>query len=295
MKVVLFCGGLGTRIRDYSESVPKPMVRLGHRPLLWHVMRYYAHFGHKDFILCLGYKGDVIREYFLNYNECLSNDFTLSEGGRKVELLRRDIEDWRITFVDTGIQSSIGERLLAVRSYLKGEEAFLANYSDGLTDFPLPKIIDDFHRSQATASFLSVRPNSSFHRVLRDADNVVESIEDIASGSIWVNGGGFVFRNEIFDFIRPGEELVIECFQRLIEQRKLITYPYEGFWRGVDTFKDLQVVENWIARGNPPWEVWRAPRSEPAFRPAEEAAVLNIPVPRPGRGEGAPDVSRAIG
>jgi glucose-1-phosphate cytidylyltransferase len=111
MKVVLFCGGLGTRLREHSDTIPKPLVNIGHRPILWHLMRYYAHYGHKDFVLCLGYRGDLIREYFLNYNECMSNDFVLADGGKKVELLTRDLDDWRITFVDTGLQSNIGQRL----------------------------------------------------------------------------------------------------------------------------------------------------------------------------------------
>ena len=124
MKVVLFCGGLGTRLREHSDTIPKPLVNIGHRPILWHLMRYYAHYGHKDFILCLGYRGDLIREYFLNYNECISNDFVLSDGGKKIELLSRDLDDWRITFVDTGLQSNIGQRLLRVRKFLEGEDSF---------------------------------------------------------------------------------------------------------------------------------------------------------------------------
>ena len=144
MKVVLFCGGLGTRLREHSDTIPKPLVNVGYRPILWHLMRYYAHYGHKDFILCLGYRGDLIREYFLKYNECMSNDFTLSEGGRRVELHSSDIEDWRITFVDTGLHSNIGQRLLRVREHLRGEEVFLANYSDGLSDLPLDQHIADF-------------------------------------------------------------------------------------------------------------------------------------------------------
>src|ERR1700728_3624546 len=141
MKVVLFCGGLGLRIRD-TDDVPKPMVQIGYRPILWHVMKYYAHFGHKDFILCLGHRADVIKNYFLNYNECVSNDFVLSQGGKKVDLLNSDIDDWNITFVDTGTGSNIGERLKAVEKYLEGEEEFLANYSDGVTDLPLPAQIE---------------------------------------------------------------------------------------------------------------------------------------------------------
>ena len=140
MKVVLFCGGQGMRMREFSETIPKPMVPIGYRPIMWHLMRYYAHFGHKDFILCLGYRGDSIKEYFLNYKEWLSNDFVLSGGGADVQLLSSDIDDWRITFVDTGTHSNIGERLRAVRPHLEGEEIFLANYSDGLTDAPLDRV-----------------------------------------------------------------------------------------------------------------------------------------------------------
>ncbi len=139
MKVVLFCGGLGLRMGEESSRTPKPMVPVGGKPILWHIMKYYAHFGHMDFVICLGHQAEVIKDYFLQYNEALSNDFVLSEGGRRVELLRRDIDDWRITFVDTGLQSSIGERLVRVRSYLEEEEFFLAHYGDTLTDAPLPR------------------------------------------------------------------------------------------------------------------------------------------------------------
>src|SRR5512144_376984 len=136
MKVVLFCGGQGMRIRD-AEDLPKPMVHIGYRPIIWHVMKYYAHFGHKDFILCLGYRGDVIKDYFLNYDECLSNDFMLIRGGREVKLYNSDISDWNISFVDTGLHSNVGTRLKAVQQHLEGEEYFFANYSDGVTDIDL--------------------------------------------------------------------------------------------------------------------------------------------------------------
>ena len=142
MKVVLFCGGLGMRLREYSEIIPKPMVNIGYRPILWHVMKYYAHFGHKEFILCLGYKADIIKNYFLNYNEYLSNDFVLTKGGKDLQLIHSDIDDWKITFVDTGLTSNIGQRLKAVQQYVAGDEMFLANYTDGLSDCPLPVLID---------------------------------------------------------------------------------------------------------------------------------------------------------
>jgi glucose-1-phosphate cytidylyltransferase len=267
MKVVLFCGGLGTRLRDYSEKIPKPLVPLGYRPILWHVMKYYAHFGHTDFILCLGYKGDAIKEYFLNYDECLSNDFVLSNGARSVELLRKDIEDWRITFVDTGISSNIGERLKAVEPFLEGEEMFLANYSDGLSDFQLPDLIEESRRTKAVATFLSVRPNYSFHFVSRAPDGTVLGVDNVIAANAWINGGYFVFRHDIFDYMRKGEELVEQPFQRLIEERKLMAHDYDGFWRCVDTFKDLQALEQLYSQGKAPWEVWHtdpAPSAPPA-------------------------------
>ena len=142
MKVVIFCGGLGMRLRDFSEAVPKPMIPVGYRPILWHVMRYYAHFGHKDFILCLGYKADTIKSYFLNYDETISNDFVFAEGGKRVDLLESDIQDWTITFVDTGLNANIGQRLKAVQPFLDGEQTFLANYGDGVTNLPLPEMIE---------------------------------------------------------------------------------------------------------------------------------------------------------
>jgi len=147
MKVVLFCGGLGTRLREYTGEIPKPMVKIGYRPILWHLMKYYAHFGHKDFVLCLGYKADVIKEFFLRYEEWISNDFTLSHGGRELSLENNDIEDWNITFVDTGLHANIGERLVAVRRYVEDEEIFLANYSDGLTNLDLNHMIGQLHDS----------------------------------------------------------------------------------------------------------------------------------------------------
>lgn len=259
MKVVLFCGGLGMRLRDYSETIPKPMVNIGYRPILWHVMKYYAHFGHKDFILCLGHRADAVKNYFLNYNECASNDFVLSWGGKKLELYNSDIQDWRITFADTGIESNIGQRLKAVEKYLEGEEEFLANYSDGLTDLPLPQQLNHFHKHGKVASFLAVRPNLSYHMVsLEEGEgNLVSGIHAINNGSVRINGGFFAFKHQIFDYLCEKEELVNGPFHRLIEDKQLIGYPYDGFWASMDTFKDKQQLENLWGSGAAPWEVWK--------------------------------------
>jgi len=259
MKVVLFCGGLGLRIRD-AESTPKPMVHIGYRPILWHVMKYYAHYGHKDFILCLGYRAEVVKNYFLNYNECASNNFVLSRGGKNLELLNSDIDDWRITFVDTGINSNIGQRLKAAEKYLDGEEEFLANYSDGLTDLPLPQQLEHFHQQGKIASFLCVRPNLSYHLVsLQEGkESLVSGIHAINNGDVRINGGYFIFKKKIFDYIRDKEELVNGPFHRLIEEKQLIGYPYDGFWASMDTFKDKQQLESLCEGGVAPWEVWKA-------------------------------------
>ncbi len=257
MKVVLFCGGLGMRLRDYAENIPKPMVTIGYRPILWHVMKYYAHHGHKDFLLCLGYGADVIKSYFLNYSECLSNDFVLSNGGKQVQLLNSDIHDWKITFADTGTTSNIGQRLKAVEPYLAGEEGFLANYSDGLTDLALPAQIEHFRTCGRIASFLSVKPNLSCHFISSDTNGLVKEIRDVKRSDIRINGGYFIFHRDIFKHIREGEELLEEPFQRLLEERQLVAFKYDGFWACMDTFKDKQLLEDWHARGKAPWEVWK--------------------------------------
>ena len=258
MKVVLFCGGAGMRLRGYSEDVPKPMVTIGARPVLWHVMKYYAHFGHKDFILCLGYKASVIKNYFLEYEESVSNDFVFSHGGRTLEFMQRDIDDWKITFVDTGLRATIADRLRLVEPHLEGEEMFLANYSDGLTDFHLPKMIQEFTRRDSYASFLSVQPrSSSLDTVQASEDGCVRSIKSMKDASIWVNGGYFVLRKEIFRYIKPGEELVYEPFQRLISEGKVWSQRYEGFWQCMDTFRDKQLLDEMEASGAPPWYLWK--------------------------------------
>ncbi|MBS0581159.1 MAG: glucose-1-phosphate cytidylyltransferase [Proteobacteria bacterium] len=259
MKVVLFCGGLGTRLREQSETIPKPLVNIGYRPLLWHLMRYYAHYGHRDFILCLGYRGDLIREYFLRYNEAMSNDFTWHEGGKRIELHGHETSNWNVTFVDTGLHSNIGQRLLRVRHYLDDESEFLANYSDGLSDAPLDSIIEDFRAKKAVASFLSVRSPQSFHMVKTTQQGIVTSFGAVHDLEVRINGGFFALRHEIFDYLNEGEELVEQPFGRLIEKQKLVAYGWDGFWQCMDTYKDKITYERLEAKGDCPWKVWEAP------------------------------------
>jgi len=256
VKVVLFCGGLGMRLRDYSETIPKPLAEVGSRPIIWHLMKYYSHYGFKDFVLCLGHAGAAIKRYFVDYEEYLSNDFVLTQGGKQVELLNKDIEDWRITFVDTGLKSNIGMRLSAVREHLKGEEVFLANYADGVSDLDCRRHVDRFVQSGKTACFLSVKVPQTFHIVHADSDGCATSLQHVLDTSIRINGGFFVFSQKIFDYMQPGEELVVEPFARLMKERQLLAVPHDGFWHSMDTFKDKIELDEMVRQGRAPWQVW---------------------------------------
>lgn len=257
MKVVLFCGGQGLRLRDYAD-LPKPLVPIGERPILWHIMKYYAYYGHKDFILCLGYKANDIKRYFLDYELSRVNDFVLSESG--VHLLENDIKDWRITFVDTGSHASVGQRLKKVREHLRGEKYFLANYSDGLTDEPLPGVLEGFKAANKVASMICVNPHLSLHQVALNGAGEVTNIGDMRANTL-INGGYFMFREDIFEYIDRGEDLVGPPFERLIQKGQLQGRRYGGFWSTMDTFKDNQALEELYATQAAPWEVWKKRRS----------------------------------
>lgn len=258
MKVVLFCGGRGMRLRDYAESVPKPLVPIGYRPILWHVMKYYAHFGHTDFILCLGYKGDAIKRYFLDYEEAISNDFVMSDGGKTVTLLQSDIKDWRITFVDTGMNANLAQRLKAIEPLVRDEPAFFVNYADGLTDLPLADQLADFRARKKVASFLCAKPNLTYEIVTMEGREI-KAIQNIQQSGFRINGGYFIFTPAIFEYMRNGEELVEEPFHRLVEAKQLVAYPYDGFWLPMDTFKEKEVLDDLFASGRAPWVVWGGP------------------------------------
>lgn len=257
MKVVLFCGGLGMRLREYSDSIPKPMVPIGHHPIVWNLMKFYSHYGNNEFILCLGHNADVIKDYFLNYNEAITNDFVYECG--KTTLLKTDIDDWKITFADTGLNSNIGMRLKKVEKYLKDlgpEDIFMANYADGLSDVPLDKMLDFFKSSGKTAAFICVKPAQSFHYVRLNDEGSVLSIQDTSNIGLTVNGGFFIFKKKIYNYIRDGEELVHEPFERLIAENELVAYQYDGFWKCMDTFKDKQNFDDMHAKGDCPWQIW---------------------------------------
>lgn len=257
MKVVLFCGGLGMRMRSGPESLPKPMTPIGSRPVLWHVMRYYAHFGHTEFILALGFGAQSVKDYFLHYEETASNDFVLTKGGANIELLGSDISDWKIRFIDTGMDTPIGERLRRVRPHLEDEDVFLANYGDVLTDAPMNDIITGFLRTDAAGSLLAVRPQDSFHVVAIGEDSRISSFEPVADKSFRINGGYFVLRQDIFDYMGPNQDLVMDACVNAAAEGRMRAVEYDGFWAPMDTLKERAALEEMYRHGECPWALWR--------------------------------------
>lgn len=276
MKVVLFCGGLGMRMRDGITNAPKPMAMVGERPLLWHVMRYYAHFGHTDFVLCLGYGAAAVKDFFLHYDETRSNDFVLEKGARELKLFSTDISDWRITFVDTGLNSAIGERLRRVRRFVQDDDLFMANYADVLTNNPLPDMIERFQASSALACLLAVPPQSSHHVVDIGEDGFITQVTPMRDLRQWENGGYFLLRPEIFDYLNEGEDLVEDVLPRLVPGRRVLAYPCKGYWSPADTVKERAQLEEMFHLGNCPWMVWDPERSGAAPAPGS-------PLPGAGR------------
>jgi glucose-1-phosphate cytidylyltransferase len=268
MKVVLFCGGLGLRMRDVSKRIPKPMIPVGPYPILLHVMKYYAHYGHKDFILCLGYKAKYIRRFFEQAMAGLPTDCFGAEDSIAPKALRDELSDWRITFADTGINACVGERLYAVQHLFQDDEIFLANYADVLSDVPLPTLIDLTSSGNTVGTFLCAQPTYSFHVVTWKDDYTVSNIELCTRAEIWLNGGFFALRPEIFEYMRPGEELVEQPFKRLIAEDRLLGYRHEGFWAPMDTLKDRQNLCEMHERGDRPWAVWEKPSELPLIEPA---------------------------
>ena len=244
MKVVLFCGGFGMRMgkffqnkSEFFENNPKPMLMIGSKPILWHLMKYYAHFGHKDFILCLGYKAESIKEYFKINNNYFS--------------------DWNIQLVDTGLNTKIGQRLFSVKDLLQNDDVFMVNYTDGLSDVDLNAYLDYFIKHDKVASLLSVKAPLGFHHVISNKNGIVENINDgLGNYDLRINAGFFIFKNEFFNYIKDGEELVDEPFERLIKQGQLISYIYDGFWKNIDNYKDKIEIDEMYEKNNSPWILW---------------------------------------
>lgn len=261
MKVVILCGGQGTRIRDVSENVPKPMIPVGKLPILWHIMKYYAGVGHKEFVLCLGYKGQVIKDFFLNY-EAHTRDFSLQLGAAQgIEYHTEHEEaDWRVTLADTGLDAMTGARVRKIRKYIGNDEHFMLTYGDGVGDVDIDKLIK-FHVSHGRIlTVTGVRPPGRFGELMNSPDGqVIEFNEKPQATGGRISGGFFVCRKEIFDYLEDHREDLIfelEPMRKLVAERQMMMYEHDGFWQPMDTYRDYTYLNGLAARGEAPWIKW---------------------------------------
>lgn len=262
MKVVLFCGGLGMRIRGdnglgqyANDGPPKPMLTVGGQPLLWHLMRWYAEHGHSDFVLCLGYGATYVKDWIMDAGDAAV--VSRADGADTVELQCTEMRGWTCTFSDTGLHTSVGQRLAAVRWIVEGDDLFLANYADGLADADLPAMIDEVTADPSiTAAFLAVPPPSTMHVVQFGDGTRVQGVLPMATAGHWVNGGFFIMRPSVFDSLGPDEDLVEEPFNRMARAGNLLAFRHSGFWRAMDTFKDRAELEALWECGHRPWATW---------------------------------------
>ncbi|MBI1388553.1 MAG: glucose-1-phosphate cytidylyltransferase [bacterium] len=254
MKVVILCGGKGTRLREETEYKPKPMVEIGNRPILWHIMKLYAHYGFNDFILCLGYKGDVIKNFFLNYQR-LENDVTIDLSTGKTEYHNRHDENWKVTMVDTGPETPKGGRIKMVEKYIDGDEFFLT-YGDGVSDVDIGVLLN-FHREQGKAvTFTGVHPVSRFATVELTSDGRLMNWKEKRKIEEYINGGFFVVRKSVLTDLSYNQEFEEEPMERLTAGGQVSMYQHEGFWHCMDTFRDFQHLNALWNKGQAPWAVW---------------------------------------
>jgi glucose-1-phosphate cytidylyltransferase len=259
MKTIILSGGLGYRLKEETEFKPKPMVQIGGKPILWHIMKIYAHYGYKDFIIALGYKGDYIKDYFLN-QKYLAHDFTIHTKSGYSKLYRnskeRAVDDFSITFVDTGEETLPGERILRVKKYIPEGEDFMVTYGDGVSDVNIPELVR-FHKKQKTIGTVTgVHPRSKYGLLKTDKDtNIVKKfVEKPVLKGEWVNGGFMIFKYKFFNFLGKGE-MEHEGIKRLINDNQLSLFVHEGFWHAMDTYPDVENL-NQYWRTDPPWKVW---------------------------------------
>lgn len=256
MKTIILSGGLGYRLKEETEFKPKPMVLIGGKPMLWHIMKIYAHYGFNEFIIALGYKGDYIKDYFLN-QKYLLHDFTLTtkDGSVKIHKKRSVGDDFTITFADTGLDTLPGERILRVKEYIPKGEQFMVTYGDGVGDINIRKLVA-FHKNKKTIGTITgVYPKSKYGIVSQNINNIVTDFVEKPQLKDWTNGGFMVFSYDFFKYLKPGE-LEHPALVRLIEQRQLSLYVHKGFWQSMDTYSDVELLNQlWIS--NPLWKLWK--------------------------------------
>lgn len=254
MKVIILAGGFGTRLSEYTEAIPKPMVTIGGRPILWHIMRTYAHFGHKDFYLALGYRAEVIKEYFLHYRS-LNDDFTVNLASGEVEPHKVDSIDWRITLVQTGLSSMTGGRVKRLEPHI-GNETFMLTYGDGVSNINIDRLLE-FHRSHGKmVTVTAVHPGARFGELEIEVDKVINFQEKPQMERGWVNGGYFVIEPAFFDLIES-DQTVLERgpLEQAAAMGELMAYRHDGFWQCMDTKRDRDTLEDLWASKNVPWMV----------------------------------------
>lgn len=256
IKTIILCGGMGTRLREETEFKPKPMVEVGDKPILWHIMKIYAHFGFQDFILALGYKGGYIKDYFLKH-KYYTHDFSFNPArGDNVSFLRNNSEEnnFNITFAETGLETPHGERVLKAKDYIK-EDIFMVTYGDGVADIDIKKLVEFHKNSQKIATITGVHPISRWGLVNSDENHLVTEFAQKPMLYDYVNGGFMVFNKEFLNFLKPGD-MIEDALARLIPQRQVALYKHEGFWYGMDTYKDfLHLNELWAK--DPKWKIWQ--------------------------------------
>ncbi|MGF7119208.1 glucose-1-phosphate cytidylyltransferase [Methanobacterium oryzae] len=264
MKVVLLCGGLGTRLKEETEFRPKPMVKIGEKPILWHIMKTYSHYGFKDFLICLGYKGNMIKEYFLNY-KIMNNDFTIQLGNKEnIEFHNNHTEyDWNITLVDTGMHSQTGSRVKKIENYID-DDYFLLTYGDGVANVNIRELVK-FHKSHGKIGTMTgVHPSSRFGEFELAGNQVLEFNEKPQTKEGLINGGFFVFNKEFFKYLHEEEDCILEKspLVDLAADGELMVYPHDGFWQCIDTYRELEVLNELWEKGETPWKVWDKPELE---------------------------------
>ncbi|BCB96308.1 glucose-1-phosphate cytidylyltransferase [Dissulfurispira thermophila] len=256
MKTVILCGGLGTRLSEETHLKPKPMVEIGEKPILWHIMNIYSAHGFNEFILALGYKGEAVKKYFLNYYN-FQSDLTISLKTGKITASKNCYRDWIVHLIDTGLNSMTGGRLYRLRDKLKNE-TFMLTYGDGVSNVDIKKLVQ-FHKSHGKiATVTAVKPSARFGGMKFNGDRVIEFTEKPQTGEGWINGGFFVFEKAIFDYLK-GDETVLEKepMENLAKDGQLMAYKHEGFWQCMDTLRDKQLLESLWENEKAPWKIWK--------------------------------------
>lgn len=258
MKTVVLAGGFGTRIRDVADDIPKPMIPIGGYPILWHIMKIYSYYNYNDFILCLGHKGHIIKDYFLNYNK-FQQDFELDLKTQKTRAFgENNAEDWKITFAETGLNSYTGARVERVKKYLEDEEIFALTYGDGVADINIKELVE-FHKSHGRLMTVTgVRPPGRFGELEIDEDRVVGFNEKPQATGGWISGGFFICSKKVLDYLTPNEDLVFEQepVKRITQEGQLMIYKHEGFWHPMDTSREYQLLNSLWSNEKAPWKVW---------------------------------------